>query len=73
LLFKALRVNVKCLILGDVVLLCISNQSNVVLLSDKHNYMSSIFGFYLILLHVSAAHDSHPRVGYRYYFRVSVI
>ena len=34
LLFTALLANVKCLILGDIVPLCISKQSGVVVLSD---------------------------------------
>ena len=38
-MFTALLANVKCLILVDIVPLCISKQSSVVLLSDTHSYI----------------------------------
>ena len=58
-LFTALLVNVKCLILGDVVPLCVSKQSSVVLLSDTHNhidivYFVFIWYYYIFRLSTSA-------------------
>jgi hypothetical protein len=34
------------------------------LLSDKHNYIDTVYGFYSILLHVSAVHLSHYQAGH---------